>query len=925
MTVAIIAGMHRSGTSMITRMLNLCGLYLGEEKDLIPPAPDNPEGFWENRQFVLLNDEILAKLGGAWDYSPTLQSGWETRPEMLPLRMRAAQVIQQFADHENWAWKDPRNSYTFPFWRTLVPDLKILVCLRNPLEVVRSLSKRNLSSPTMGYNLWARYNQQILSYISPEHLLITHYDSYFENPRAELKRVLNYLRVSASDEQFERAVNTISGPIRRNKAINLNADEQPSEEVVRLYESLCTYAGPVFQSILPNDPLLSPSYAQYQTEYLLNAEKDKLLSKLVEKDIVISEKNVIISEKEEKIRLLTLEASQMMNSQTWRYAQRITAYREKLFPYESLRGRSLRLVFKGLRTWRKEGLRALFYGIYRKAQKLRASETQIATVLEMEQPFISIVIPVFNAVQMTKNCIKKIYGISTKFSFEVIVVDNHSTDETEQFLQAEQKRLAHFRSYRMVENLGFAGAVNYGIRQARGNYVVILNNDTLVTPGWLDGLIEAFNKDEMIGIVSPVTNYVGEGPQIDPEAARIEPIDIDAYAAKIKNRDFAYESNRLVFFCVAIKREVLDVVGDLDIRYEKGNYEDDDYCMRTISSGFRLAISQSSFVYHFGSITFKDNKISHTENMERNRKRFYQRVQNISTTLRPARKRDSKTNVSVIVRTQNRPDLLKRALASLSNQTFDGFNVVVVNDGGEDISNIIGQFEKYFPVSYIHKTVQQGRSAALNTGIENSHGAWVAFLDDDDIVYPWHLDALMNGAKSNSDVYFFYGNYNVSLFTTKQDTFSLVTAGVEPWNYDPLKLLVRNYLPIHTWLIARECFEKKGCFLNDQSMLEDYEFILRISRSFGFYHINRVTCEYRYYLDGVNSMVTQRPKTLESLKFIYAQNLVENPNILAERNLELVKLEEQIKKIQALQHELDINPDQKPFIYRQIINLVAGI
>src|SRR5438309_8272556 len=102
--------MHRSGTSMVSRLLNLCGLYIGPESELNPPATDNQAGFWENLRFVELNDEILASLGGGWDLPPSAPAGWELRTEMIPLRDRATNLIKRFDSHEPWGWKDPRNS-----------------------------------------------------------------------------------------------------------------------------------------------------------------------------------------------------------------------------------------------------------------------------------------------------------------------------------------------------------------------------------------------------------------------------------------------------------------------------------------------------------------------------------------------------------------------------------------------------------------------------------------------------------------------------------------------------------------------------------------------------------------------------------------------------------------------------------------------
>ena len=97
-----IAGMHRSGTSMVSRLLNLCGLYLGPESELLPPQPDNPEGYWENIRFVEINDRLLAHLDAGWDLAPGVSQGWELGPETSTLREESAELIERFNAHEPW-------------------------------------------------------------------------------------------------------------------------------------------------------------------------------------------------------------------------------------------------------------------------------------------------------------------------------------------------------------------------------------------------------------------------------------------------------------------------------------------------------------------------------------------------------------------------------------------------------------------------------------------------------------------------------------------------------------------------------------------------------------------------------------------------------------------------------------------------------
>jgi hypothetical protein len=244
-----IAGMHRSGTSMVTRLLNLCGLYLGPETDLSAAAFDNEAGFWENRRFVSLNEEALARLGGGWDLPPAVRQGWESNDEMIPLAGDAAEIIGHFSPHKLWGWKDPRNSIMFPFWKKLIPDLRIVVCIRNPVEVARSLSKRNYSSLAFGLNLWLAYHQRLLSDTRTGERVVTHYDSYFHDPPSELQRVLRLLDMSASSETIEHACSTVSAHLRHSRVTTQEmAEIKVPRDVTDCYLRMCDEAGAVYQA-----------------------------------------------------------------------------------------------------------------------------------------------------------------------------------------------------------------------------------------------------------------------------------------------------------------------------------------------------------------------------------------------------------------------------------------------------------------------------------------------------------------------------------------------------------------------------------------------------------------------------------------------------------------------------------------------------
>lgn len=245
-----ITGMHRSGTSMATHLLGASGLYLGPESDLLPPGPDNPEGFWENVHFFRINEEILNLLGGAWDAPPALPDGWENRPEFEPLQVRAEYLLGRFAGHEPWGWKDPRNCLTFAFWRKLALDIKVVVCVRNPLEVVHSLCKRQGFSVALTQGLWLTYYQTLLRLVPPENRIVTHYESYFADARAEVRRIADWLGLGAPDEAIAAACAAASDGLRHHRVpVRDLVRSEVSPATLELYFDLCDQAGPVYQSL----------------------------------------------------------------------------------------------------------------------------------------------------------------------------------------------------------------------------------------------------------------------------------------------------------------------------------------------------------------------------------------------------------------------------------------------------------------------------------------------------------------------------------------------------------------------------------------------------------------------------------------------------------------------------------------------------
>lgn len=222
----------------------------------------------------------------------------------------------------------------------------------------------------------------------------------------------------------------------------------------------------------------------------------------------------------------------------------------------------------------------------------------------------SIIIPTYNQREMLLRCIESIEAYTT-MPYEIIVVDNGSTDGTAEELR---KRRGALRLSVHPQNLGFARAVNTGLMLAKGTTLAILNNDVLVTEGWLDQLLHCLRKCPNAAVVGPVTNYIGgeqliqvSYPPIDRSSSSEEIAVMQEFAARYNRPDEAKwrYTDRLVGFCMLFSRNTFEEVGYLDEGYELGNFEDDDWVVRLRLQGKRMVIAGDTFVHHYGSITMK--------------------------------------------------------------------------------------------------------------------------------------------------------------------------------------------------------------------------------------------------------------------------------------------------------------------------------
>ncbi len=229
--IICILGMHRSGTSLVSKILNILGIYLGPEAHIMQPGPHNPKGHWEHNMLTALNDEILARFGGSWHEVPVFPPGWETSPELADLRQRARAILQEdFATAELWGWKDPRNCLTLPFWQRLLPSMKYVICLRNPVDVARSLEQRDGFSLEKGVHLWLTHVKSALEHTAGQPRLFIFYEDVMENWQLELERLAQFLERPklAAQPEIQKAVQEfIEEELQHHRTSILDVVDEP--------------------------------------------------------------------------------------------------------------------------------------------------------------------------------------------------------------------------------------------------------------------------------------------------------------------------------------------------------------------------------------------------------------------------------------------------------------------------------------------------------------------------------------------------------------------------------------------------------------------------------------------------------------------------------------------------------------------------
>jgi len=355
----------------------------------------------------------------------------------------------------------------------------------------------------------------------------------------------------------------------------------------------------------------------------------------------------------------------------------------------------------------------------------------------------SVIVPCFDQLEFTRLCVPALFR-QTRRPWELIVVDNGSADGTAQYL-AGVRDAAPVRVEVITNpsNRGFPAACNQGLRAARGDYLVLLNNDAVVTHDWLDQLAALAESDPKVGLTGPVSNYAAP-PQLVEQVPYADLEAMDRFAAHWgeAHRGQWFAASKLSGFCLLLKRSVLEALGGFDERFGLGFFDDDDLALRARRAGFTLAVAHDLFVHHFGSRTFTGAGIDAEALLAENQAKFRAKwgdsepagrrveLRPWSAPAPPARSNGTRPRVSLTMIVRNEEANLPACLASAQG-LFD--EVVVVDTGSTDRT---AEIARSFGARVFDFVWVDDFAAARNAALARARGDYAFWLDADDVLDP---------------------------------------------------------------------------------------------------------------------------------------------------------------------------------------------
>jgi glycosyltransferase involved in cell wall biosynthesis len=502
-----------------------------------------------------------------------------------------------------------------------------------------------------------------------------------------------------------------------------------------------------------------------------------------------------------------------------------------------------------------------------------------ASVVRENIPLLSVIIPTYNHGRFLRQAVASVLEQGYE-NIEVLVLDNASTDNTREIMHAfaSDRRIRYMCNPR---NIGPSYNVLNGIQIARGRYLSTLMADDYYNPGYLSRLLPRLLEKPEAVVGYTAIRWVNEGGQALAMPRHPGYGNEDYAGGRNEVAELLVNDNYIPPSAALIQREPflkiwrrdpqLKGAGDWLSMLQIAEQHPDFIFMSDAGVTYRAHAGQLSTEFYASNAPLADHvrlvegvferrsegnlrgREHDVADHLRRRLALYpdeeksplgERVRLLCQRLDALAALDEHALFSIILTTYNRPPLLKDALASIGRQTLRDFEVILINDNGEPVENVLDICD--FRVTYVRQGRNQGLSAARNTGLKLARGRYIAYLDDDDLYLPDHLAVLAEAFNQHPQSVVYTG---VEYVVERIDNGKRIELGRStPFahtTYNRERLFVQNYIPVNTWSHPRDMLLEVGDFDTGLTAFEDWDMLMRLAARHPFVHVPQVTAEVR--------------------------------------------------------------------------------
>ncbi|MDH4562702.1 glycosyltransferase [Pseudomonas sp. BN411] len=501
------------------------------------------------------------------------------------------------------------------------------------------------------------------------------------------------------------------------------------------------------------------------------------------------------------------------------------------------------------------------------------------------QPDITVAVMSYNNAAYIGETVESVLA-QTGVSFELIVLDDCSSDDSVKILERYSGD-PRFRFEVNPQNLGMMGNYNRCLEIGSGRYVVVLGSDDLIYPGHLESLFSALELHPEVPLAYTQCNWIDENGKLLRYADHPGHAPHSYFGGRDEVLDLLRHDNYITPSAIMLRRSIFDrirlpdghvhymdmVAGDWELWTRIARSFPDFAFLRQATVGYRIHGGQVSQSFYASEKPLAE----HTRILELNladeavrtraaaepdgiwrlyqsrldafpqaiTEKYRERANAIRAALHPGatlRMRPDVPFFSVVLTTYNRPQLLVFALRSLAEQRFRDFEVILVNDHGDPVESVLGEFD--FPITYIYKGRNEGLSAARNTALSVAEGRFVTYLDDDDLYLPDHLALLAQTFELQPQCVAYTGVEYVNERLEEGKRVELSRS--DPFAhevFDRERLFIQNYIPVNTWAHPRALLADVGEFDTGLTAFEDWDMLLRLAARYPFVRLPQVTAE----------------------------------------------------------------------------------